>query len=337
MKSASQSMLDHMDKATRATAVPGILSDCKDAGIRFHLFSIIGFPEETESMARETYRFFLDDDINTGRPGQHVRSPPFLPRAARAVLPRSRAVRNRDGAGRALARVPGRSRARPVDEHPWHDARGTLIVCSKNSTPGWRGASTGCSGTASKSGLRPRSTRCSFAGTTSAAGATSRTAPSLPDRDSGLMVSLRINPAIGSRFDDDVVWLATEGHSTMLARPHRSGDPGQRRARASEKLEAELGAENLERLDALLAAGLLQLRGSRSAEAASRALKKRQHVSALLAITWAIRSGGPDRSPRDAGQTPPQCIARWRPSWPRTPAARSGATSIAQGSPAARA
>lgn len=77
MESASQEMIDHMDKATVAQETPRILRQCRDAGIRFHVFSIIGLPEESEAQARQTYRFFLDNRRILDTPGNTFGIKPF--------------------------------------------------------------------------------------------------------------------------------------------------------------------------------------------------------------------------------------------------------------------
>lgn len=61
MESASQVSVDHMDKGVRVADYVPVLKNCRAAGIAFHLFSIIGLPEETEALARETLKFFLDN------------------------------------------------------------------------------------------------------------------------------------------------------------------------------------------------------------------------------------------------------------------------------------
>jgi hypothetical protein len=61
LESASQATLDHMDKGIRVDDARVVLRNCADAGVAFHLFSIIGFPEETEARARETAQFFVDN------------------------------------------------------------------------------------------------------------------------------------------------------------------------------------------------------------------------------------------------------------------------------------
>jgi anaerobic magnesium-protoporphyrin IX monomethyl ester cyclase len=71
LESGAQETLDHMDKGIRLTDVPIVLRNCLEEGIRFHLFSIVGFPEETEASARKTLAFFqgaaalLDDPGNS--------------------------------------------------------------------------------------------------------------------------------------------------------------------------------------------------------------------------------------------------------------------------------
>ncbi len=77
LESGAQETLDHMDKGIRVDDVPGILANCRDAGIRFHLFSIIGFPEETEESARKTYRFFEDHADLIDHPGNSFDIHPF--------------------------------------------------------------------------------------------------------------------------------------------------------------------------------------------------------------------------------------------------------------------
>ena len=69
LESASQETLTHMDKGIRLVDVKHVLAHCRDAGIRVHLFSIIGFPEETEARARETIRFFADHVPLLDHPG----------------------------------------------------------------------------------------------------------------------------------------------------------------------------------------------------------------------------------------------------------------------------
>jgi radical SAM superfamily enzyme YgiQ (UPF0313 family) len=77
LESASQATIDHMDKGTDASAAARILRDCRSAGVLFHVFSIIGFPEESEARARETFQFFLDHQRTIEHPGNTFDIHPF--------------------------------------------------------------------------------------------------------------------------------------------------------------------------------------------------------------------------------------------------------------------
>jgi hypothetical protein len=70
-------MVDHMDKQIVVADVPRILADCAAAGISFHLFSMIGLPEETERDARETLDFFLANRAVLDRPDHSFDVHPF--------------------------------------------------------------------------------------------------------------------------------------------------------------------------------------------------------------------------------------------------------------------
>ena len=61
LESGSQRMLDHMAKGVQLETAHQVLHNCAEAGIGFHLFSMIGLPTETEADARQTLQFFLDD------------------------------------------------------------------------------------------------------------------------------------------------------------------------------------------------------------------------------------------------------------------------------------
>jgi radical SAM superfamily enzyme YgiQ (UPF0313 family) len=77
LESAAQRTLDHMDKGTKVADAPRILRNFRDAGIGFHTFSIIGFPEEDEASARETFRFFADHRDVIDQPGNSFDVHPF--------------------------------------------------------------------------------------------------------------------------------------------------------------------------------------------------------------------------------------------------------------------
>jgi len=61
LESGNQAMLDHMDKGIRLEDARTALRNCVDAGIAVHVFSIVGFPEESEDQARDTLAFLLDE------------------------------------------------------------------------------------------------------------------------------------------------------------------------------------------------------------------------------------------------------------------------------------
>jgi anaerobic magnesium-protoporphyrin IX monomethyl ester cyclase len=77
LESGDQATLDHMQKGIRLENVQPVLSHCRDAGILFHVFSIIGFPEETEASARKTLRFFEDNVDVIDHPGNSFDLHPF--------------------------------------------------------------------------------------------------------------------------------------------------------------------------------------------------------------------------------------------------------------------
>jgi len=71
LESADQGTLDRMHKGIRVENAATVLQNCRDAGIRFHVFSMIGFPGEHYDSARRTIGFFeknaelFDDPGNT--------------------------------------------------------------------------------------------------------------------------------------------------------------------------------------------------------------------------------------------------------------------------------
>lgn len=60
LESADQRTLDGMQKGIRVENAPIVLRHCRDAGIRFHVFSMIGFPGEDRDSARRTIAFFAE-------------------------------------------------------------------------------------------------------------------------------------------------------------------------------------------------------------------------------------------------------------------------------------
>jgi hypothetical protein len=77
LESGDQTTLDHMAKGVRIEHVRPVLKHCRDAGILFHIFSIIGFPEETEERARNTLRFFEENVDVIDHPGNSFDIHPF--------------------------------------------------------------------------------------------------------------------------------------------------------------------------------------------------------------------------------------------------------------------
>jgi hypothetical protein len=67
LESGSQATLDHMDKGIRLPVARRTLRNCADADLAVHVFSIVGFPEETDSAAQETIDFFVDEAGTLGR------------------------------------------------------------------------------------------------------------------------------------------------------------------------------------------------------------------------------------------------------------------------------
>ena len=77
LESGDQATLDHMKKGIRLEHVRPVLEHCREAGILFHIFSIIGFPEETAASARNTLRFFEDNADIIDHPGNTFDIHPF--------------------------------------------------------------------------------------------------------------------------------------------------------------------------------------------------------------------------------------------------------------------
>lgn len=77
LESGAQVLLDRMDKGIRVEVAQRVLRNCVDAGVGFHLFSIVGFPEETEDTARATLQFFLDNVAAIDHPRNSFDMHPF--------------------------------------------------------------------------------------------------------------------------------------------------------------------------------------------------------------------------------------------------------------------
>jgi anaerobic magnesium-protoporphyrin IX monomethyl ester cyclase len=77
LESGDQATLNHMRKGIRVDTARRVLRSCADAGIACHVFSIIGFPEEAESSARETLRFLLSEAGSLAHPRNSFDVHPF--------------------------------------------------------------------------------------------------------------------------------------------------------------------------------------------------------------------------------------------------------------------
>lgn len=64
VESGCQRILDLMDKGTIAKDVPKVLADSASAGLKNHLFIMIGFPSETEQELEETLDFLYESRDN---------------------------------------------------------------------------------------------------------------------------------------------------------------------------------------------------------------------------------------------------------------------------------
>jgi hypothetical protein len=97
LESAAQRTLDHMNKGFQVGAAPAVLRACREAGIGFHLFSMIGLPEENEASARETLAFLLDHSGIIDHPGNSFDIHPF------GLDVRARYFKDRDRYGLSVA------------------------------------------------------------------------------------------------------------------------------------------------------------------------------------------------------------------------------------------
>ena len=74
--SQAQETLDHMDKGIDVADVPAILGYCRDAGIAFHLFSIVGF-QRSPNRAPAKRCGFLDNHHLINHPANSFDIHPF--------------------------------------------------------------------------------------------------------------------------------------------------------------------------------------------------------------------------------------------------------------------
>jgi anaerobic magnesium-protoporphyrin IX monomethyl ester cyclase len=56
---------------------PVVLTNCREAGINFHIFSMIGFPGESPESADKTFQFFVDHRAIIDHPGNSFDIHPF--------------------------------------------------------------------------------------------------------------------------------------------------------------------------------------------------------------------------------------------------------------------
>ncbi len=69
LESYSQRVLDLMEKGTKRDVINRILNDCLDEGIAAHVYTIVGFPTETEEEAFESVNFILNNERLASSPG----------------------------------------------------------------------------------------------------------------------------------------------------------------------------------------------------------------------------------------------------------------------------
>ncbi len=263
MESASQAMIDHMDKGTRAASTATILRACRDAGIRFHLFSIIGFPEETETMARQTYQFLLDHRHVLDVPGNsfgirrfhlELRTEYFAKREAFGIRVAEGALEPEFLVG--------------LDPDQWHNTRGLRaaeverllrdelnpgLICTFKRLYG------------SRVQVWPHSEEhavlyCSHYPASQAFPFQA----ALPELEDGARVTIRVNPAAASRTEDELVSLALRPGSVVFPRAILetvvASEPRSARRLVDQLAESEADPGDVVRgLNALIGAGYLQL------------------------------------------------------------------------------
>ena len=262
MESASQTMIDHMDKGTSSASTASILQRCVDAGIRFHVFSIIGLPEETEAMALETYQFFIDHQRVLGHPGSsfgirrfslELRTDYFENRARYGIQVEPVALEGEFLVG--------------IDPEHWDNTRGLTAarveqLLSESFNPGLVEAYRALMG--AKMQIWPVGEEHAVlycARYRGGSGYPYRAC--LPALDSPAPVSLRTNPAAASRKIGDMVELVLPGRSvpfpSELLELLTSGEPRSVAALLSRFPDAD-PLEVMRGVDFLISAGLLQVR-----------------------------------------------------------------------------
>ena len=118
LESGSQVMLDRMDKGIRLPVVRTVLRNCVEAGIAVHLFSIIGFPEETEELAAETVGFLLEESDTLADPRNTFDVHPF------GLDLRTDYADQADEFGVDIDRVVLRTQDFPISVSRWVNRRG---------------------------------------------------------------------------------------------------------------------------------------------------------------------------------------------------------------------
>jgi radical SAM superfamily enzyme YgiQ (UPF0313 family) len=118
LESGSQATLDHMQKGIRVADAQTVLHNCSNAGIAFHLFSIIGFPEESEERAHETIEFFVNNARTIDHPRNTFDIHPF------SLDLRTDYYENAQGYGVTIDTRDLAERDFPVTALRWSNARG---------------------------------------------------------------------------------------------------------------------------------------------------------------------------------------------------------------------
>jgi anaerobic magnesium-protoporphyrin IX monomethyl ester cyclase len=263
MESASQVMVDHMDKGTTSASTVPILQRCVDAGIRFHVFSIIGLPEETEAMARETYQFFIDNQRVLGHPGSsfgirrfslELRTDYFENRARYGIEIDPSALEGEFLVG--------------IDPEHWDNSRGLTgeqveELLRDHFNPGLVEAYRSLMG--AKMQIWPVGEEHAVLYCARYRGSSSSYpyGACLPALDSPAPISLRTNPAAASRKIGDIVELVLPGRSvpfpSELLELLTTGEPSSVAALLGRFPDAD-PVEVMRGVDFLISAGLLQMR-----------------------------------------------------------------------------